>query len=143
MFISNLILFLFLILCTITDLKSKTISLYLCIIFFICGIFLQFFFLKATPFLLLLNLLPSFFLLLISLLSKGAIGMGDCIIFFILAFYLTDFSMLTIMFFSFLFSSVYCIYLLWKKHSRKHAFPFAPFIAVGTVFFFCISGGSL
>lgn len=138
---SNIILFFFLSICAVTDIRTKTINIFVCALFGVAGVVFQLTFLHSGFSVLFSNLLPAIFLFLFSLLTKGAIGMGDSIIFFVAAFYLTTSCALNVLFFSLFCSAIYCIYLLLTKHSRKYAFPFAPFILSGTTLFFILTGG--
>lgn len=126
-----IILYIYLILCTITDIRTRRINLKLCILFLSLGIFVHIFFIKPDILILIYNLIPGIFLLIISLLTKGAVGSGDAVIFIIMAFYMDSTLILTILFFSLLAASIFSIILLIKKYSRKYSLPFAPFITVG------------
>lgn len=127
--------FLFLISCSITDIQKQLINSKICLAFLLLGIIFQFHFHTFSLGILIGNVGISIFLSMVSLISKGAIGLGDAIIFFVLSFYLSTAANLVILFYALLAASVYSLILLICKYSRKHAFPFAPFITMGFVLF--------
>lgn len=132
-----IILYTYLILCSITDIRTKKINLKVCIFFFLLGIFINIFFIKPGTLILIYNLTPGICLLIISKLTKGAIGSGDAFIFIIISFYMQSASTLIILFFSLLTASLFSIILISRKYSRKYSLPFAPFITLGyTIFIF-------
>lgn len=141
--IFHIIFLIYLIICTVTDLKTRKINLVISLIYFLIGITCQIFFIPCDSSILFLNLLPGFFLLVISKTTKGAIGCGDAIIFVNMALFLRTFSALNVLFFSLIIASCFSLILLCKKYSKNYAFPFAPFILSGYLITFLMSGGSL
>lgn len=137
-YISILILYIYLIICTISDIKTKKINLKLSLIFLFIGLFIFSFFIKADMKILLYNLLSGISVLFVSLFTKGAIGAGDAIILIIMSFYMPSASLLIILFFSLLMASIVSVALIIKKYSRKYALPFAPFITLGYTIFLLI-----
>jgi len=137
-YITILILYIYLILCTISDIKTKKINLKLSLVFLLLGFFIYPFFIKSDIKILLYNLLPGICILLVSLFTKGAIGAGDAVILIIMSFYMPSASILIILFFSLLMASVIAVTLIIKKYSRKYALPFAPFITLGYTIFLLI-----
>lgn len=131
---SFFVLLLYLTLCSITDIQTKKISLKISISFLMIGIFL-FSLMQGDIKILLANLFTAFFLIIFSIITKGAIGLGDGIIFFVLSFYFTNTATLLILFFSLFFASLFSIILLLRGYSRKYYFAFAPFINLGFLFF--------
>lgn len=132
-----IILYTYLILCSITDIRTKKINLKICILFFVLGLFINIFFITPGIHILIYNLIPGICLLIISKLTHGAVGSGDALIFIIISFYMQSASTLIILFFSLLAASLFSIILIAKKYSRKYTLPFAPFITLGyTIFVF-------
>lgn len=136
--ITIFILYIYLIICTVSDIKTKKISLKLSFVFLFLGPFIYLFFIKADVIILLYNLIPGICLLLVSLFTKGAVGGGDAVILMIMSFYIPSASVLVILFFSLLAASVVSVILMIKKYSRKYALPFAPFITLGYTIFLLI-----
>lgn len=72
-------------------------------------------------------------LLICRLLVRNSIGMGDIKLFAILGIYF-GYDVMHVMFFSFLCTAIYSIYLLAsKKMKKKDSVPMGPFIFLGTV----------
>lgn len=72
-------------------------------------------------------------LLICRLLSRNSIGMGDIKLFSALGLYF-GYDIMHVMFFSFLCTAIYSIYmLLFKKMKKKDSVPMGPFIFLGTV----------
>ena len=130
-----LILYIYLIICTVTDMKTKKISLKICLVFFLLGFLINIFLFKTAVPILLYNLIPGICLLFFSILTKGAVGCGDALILIIMSFYMQSVSILMILFLSLLAASVFSIVLIIKKYSRKYSLPFAPFITLGYTIF--------
>lgn len=133
--IDILTLYIYLIICTATDIKTKKISLKICLIFLLLGFLINIFLLKTTVSILLYNLIPGICLLFFSILTKGSIGCGDALILIIMSFYMRFPSILIILFLSLLSASAFSIILIIKKYSRKYSLPFAPFITFGYTIF--------
>ena len=134
-FICYIIPYSFLFLCSISDIRTKKISLLTCLIYFIAGILLCTFFIQPDIHIIILNLIPGLFLFFVSIFTKGSIGMGDVIIFIILALYMPEICILPILFYSLLGAALFSIIFLVKKYSGKYALPFAPFITFGYTLF--------
>lgn len=120
-----------LIICSITDIKTRKINLILCLFFLLTGISIYLFVIQSSFYILCCNLMTGIFLLIIAKLTHGAIGYGDGIIFLIMSFYLPDACSLAILFLSLASASLFSIILLLKKFSRKYSIPFVPFILCG------------
>ncbi len=137
-YITTFILYIYLITCTISDIKTKKINLKLSLFFVFLGILIYSFFIRADIEILLYNLLSGICVLLVSLFTKGAIGAGDAVILIIMSFYMPSASILIILFLSLLMASIVSVALIIKKYSRKYALPFAPFITLGYTIFLII-----
>lgn len=137
-YITIFILYIYLIICTVSDIKTKKISLKFSLVFLFLGLFIYLFFIKADIKILLYNLLSGISVLLVSLFTKGAIGAGDAVILIIMSFYMPSASTLIILFFSLLIASIVSVTLIIKKYSRKYELPFAPFITLGYTIFLLI-----
>lgn len=72
-------------------------------------------------------------LLICRILVRNSIGMGDIKLFAVLGFYF-GYDVIYVMFFSFLCTAVFSIYLLTvKKMKKKDSVPIGPFIFIGTI----------
>lgn len=129
------ILFTYLTFCSITDIHSKRINILISGIYLLIGIFFNMYFIKNDLIILFMNLSTGLLLALIAKITKGAIGYGDSLIFFVISFYIPSFSTLYILFFSLVTASLFSILLLLKKYSKKYRIPFAPFIQIGFFIF--------
>ena len=129
------ILFTYLTFCSITDIHSKRINILISGIYLLIGIFFNMYFIKNDLIILFMNLSTGLLLALIAKITKGAIGYGDSLIFFVISFYIPSFSTLYILFFSLVTASLFSILLLLKKYSKKYRIPSAPFIQIGFFIF--------
>lgn len=66
-----------------------------------------------------------------SLISKGAVGLGDAKLFAVIGISASAIATFGTLLFSLVASSLCGIFLLIKYHDRKKSFPFAPFILIG------------
>lgn len=126
--ISLTILFIYLIISSIRDFKSHTISLKYSIITLIFFLFLNLISKKFNVLALLINLSPAIFLIMLSYFSKQAIGYGDGFVTAILGIELGFNITICIVFFSFILTSIFSLFLLVRRKSMKTTLPFIPFI---------------
>lgn len=134
MILKYFLLLIYLTICTYTDIKTKTISLFnsagFAISIFILGCITDTISLKYI----LLQMLPGFFLILLSLIKPNSIGLGDGIIFLIVGLSTSLIMCLNILLITLLLSSIYSILLLLRHYSKKYIIPLAPFILLSSVF---------
>lgn len=134
MILKYFFLLIYLTICTYTDIKTKTISLFnsagFAISIFILGCITDTISLKYI----LLQMLPGFFLILLSLIKPNSIGLGDGIIFLIVGLSTSLILCLNILLITLLLSSIYSILLLLRHYSKKYIIPLAPFILLSSVF---------
>lgn len=130
--ISSILVILWLVICSLQDLKNKSISIYLIIggffILFILSIYMN----QVT----IISRIAggSIGLLLIALnpLTKGQIGIGDGIILGVIGICFGFTSNVSILLIGLFFSAILSIILLvFKKVDRKQTIPFVPFILLG------------
>lgn len=77
-------------------------------------------------------------LLLCRIIIRNSIGMGDIKLFAVLGLYF-GYDIINLMFFSFLCTAIYSIYLLlFKKKKKKDSVPMGPFIFLGTILSFVL-----
>ena len=81
------------------------------------------------------------FFLLIAIVFKSSVGMGDIKLFGVLGFYQGLWGGVNSIFFSLMVSFVLSVgFLITKKKNRNDAIPFAPFILMGTIIAMAMSG---
>ncbi len=140
-FFSNIFLSATLLPIAITDFRTKLIPNKLLAL----GIALGFFTAIFSEEISILNVLMSFavcggIMMAISLLTKGALGMGDAKLFACIGIFLGIQMTLGVIFLSAILSGLVGLFLLvFKKVDGKTTIPFAPFIAVCTIFIMIIS----
>jgi len=135
--------FTLLIIATIIDLRTFTIPNWLTLGGITMILLLETIRHQTLPLTLLLSALSSFILmLLLSLLSRGKLGMGDvkfsALISLQLGFYYWLIS-LFVASLSGLFVAVFCIF--YKKMDKNTPIPFAPFLSFGAVMALLLSRG--
>lgn len=131
MTLSNIITSIFLCYCSYTDIKTRLIkalptAIVTCIVFVIHIVlslgntneYLYFF----LPF------IPGLTMLMLSLLTKEALGYGDSALFMLCSISLGMLNGFIIIMIAFFYSALFSIFLLIKGKSGKSIIPFAPFI---------------
>lgn len=133
-----LLLTAFLIWNSITDIKYRKISVISMLVFGIVGVAIgvteimagQSFFQMLKY--ILLGSVPGLVMCILSLLSRGSLGMGDGVLILILGIYTGIRKMSAVLIWAFLLASVWAIgMLVIKKKNRCDSFPFVPFITIG------------
>ena len=127
-------LLIYLIYCTIADIRTKSISCKISItILFISFIIKLVFFngLDTFFYVSILGIIPGLFLIIISFISKKAIGLGDGVIIFTIGIYYGFWKTISILLLSLFISSIFSLAILLKTKTSKYSFPFAPFILMG------------
>lgn len=134
MIIKMLILLLYLFICMYTDIKTRTIplfsSLFFSIFFIVCMLVNHSLFSGKI----IASLLPSIFLICISLLKPNSLGLGDGVMFIVIGLSTNFFICLYILLISLFLSSIFSLILLVKKYNRHYSLPLAPFIFVATLY---------
>lgn len=131
----------YLIICTFTDLKKRSISLIISTVFILAGLILCI--LGYSPhdnfISLLLSLLPGGVLLLLSVVTKEAIGYGDGLMLITMGFYLSHPENLSILLYSLIIAGIFSLFLLTLgKYQRKYKIPFSPFLLLGYLIYFML-----
>lgn len=123
------------------DIKTRKISnkflllfISMRIVFFIAETALEPSFIYYNIYLILAGcLIGGGILLICRIIVKNSIGMGDIKLFGVLGMYFGP-DILYVMFFSFLCSALYSLFMIIrKKKSRKDTIPLAPFVFLGTL----------
>lgn len=134
--LSDIIVTLFLCYCTYTDIKTNLIPTLPTTIItgiivvnhsfqFICNAHEYVYFL--LPF------IPGLIMLMLSFLSKEALGYGDSALFILCSISLGMLNGFIIILISFIYSALFSIILLIKGNSGKSTIPFAPFITAAFI----------
>ena len=129
-----LLLLIYLIYCSYSDIKNKSISLYISIISMLICIIQDIVLKDFTLTNFFISLIPGIVLLILSCIFSNSLGKGDGIIILICGIHIGVFFTLKILLIALLFSAFYSIFLLMRKHSLKDIFPFAPFILLSYIF---------
>ncbi|MCR5282188.1 MAG: prepilin peptidase [Lachnospiraceae bacterium] len=132
---------------TATDLRKRRISLCSAALFSIAGVVLLLYLhmvkepaaamesIRDMAF----GVLAGVLLLLLSLASDGAIGMGDALVSIVMGFYLGLWRLLAVLMGSFLACGMVGMLLLWqKKADRKSRLPFVPFMLLSYLGLLCM-----
>lgn len=123
-----IILLIYLLICSYSDIKTQTISLKLSIIFIILFLILNFIFNFTSYLSLFFSIFPGCLILLLGKFTKQSIGYGDGIILIVSGMYTNFWYCTSILLTTLMLSSFFSLFLILKKRSLKTVFPLAPFI---------------
>jgi len=122
---------------SIEDIREKKITVMVTLLSGIIGISLHLFFQNQSIYEMLTGVLAGSFILILSRLTKGRIGMGDGIIFMLTGLYLGLIDNLLLMCISFSLAGIWGLFLVFiKSNSRSERNPFIPFFFF--IFFFLL-----
>lgn len=126
---------LFLFICGVIDLKTRRVYPGICAVNYGMAIIIKLL-LKDIDFCsLVAGIVLCGILLMISLVTKEAIGQGDILILLTLTGILSIKNMLEILFMALVLCSLFSMaMLIFKKMKLKNAIPFVPFLFVGNIF---------
>ncbi|MGW8031493.1 prepilin peptidase [Staphylococcus shinii] len=116
-----LLIYLFLLVLAIYDLKTYTVPLHVIVVFAICICFITP--LHIMSFLFVTSLLHVFYILF-----HNAIGYGDIIIFSLLALALPSIEFSIILLFTFICGGLFALFILLVFHNESSKIPLIPFI---------------
>lgn len=130
----NGVIVVFLIPCTITDLKSKTIPIWWTVVFGISAMIYQIFWKKQKLETILFSMIIGVTLLVAAKISNQRIGYGDGIIFLILGLWIGFWDGISLLFFSLILSSIISVYLIIvRRKGRDYRIPFIPFVTAAYI----------
>ncbi len=130
----NGVIVVFLIPCTITDLKSKTIPIWWTVVFGISAMIYQIFWKKQKLEAILFSMIIGVTLLVAAKISNQRIGYGDGIIFLILGLWIGFWDGISLLFFSLILSSIISVYLIIvRRKGRDYRIPFIPFVTAAYI----------
>jgi leader peptidase (prepilin peptidase) / N-methyltransferase len=126
------ILGIMLIICGISDIKSRKISLSIVIFSFISMVIFISFNKEVSYISGLGGVLVGVFLLILSRITKGEIGIGDGLIFCVTGLGLGMWDNLCLLVYSLFFASIFAgVVLVTKWMDKKQVIPFVPFVLAG------------
>ena len=130
----NGVIIVFLIPCTITDLKSKTIPIWWTVVFGISAMIYQIFWKKQKLEAILFSMIIGVTLLVAAKISNQRIGYGDGIIFLILGLWIGFWDGISLLFFSLILSSIISVYfIIVRRKGRDYRIPFIPFVTAAYI----------
>lgn len=111
--------------CTFSDIKNRTVNIFVICAFFILGLIF-----KPDS---LSGVIPGVFLLILSKIVKG-FGDGDAYLIIALSVFMSLNDILTVVFIAFILSGIWAgIMIIVRKAGRDEALPFVPFITLGYI----------
>lgn len=132
MMIYKVLSFLYLSINSLSDIRYKKISLFVSVLFGIAAILVNIIIRQYSLLSLILAVVLGGIIMLVSKITKGAIGIGDGIVLMVLGLYTGIYINLTVLFYGFLVSALMSILLLSLKRVRKKdSLPFVPCLLVG------------
>lgn len=119
---------------SISDIRSKSICAWHMILFAVMGVVLNVITYYQSVWSVVGGVIIGILVLIFALFSKGAIGIGDGIIFICLGIYLGLSDNLRLLFFSLVTASIAGgVYILIKKKSIKTQIPFVPCVLMAYI----------
>lgn len=133
----NIVVILILVLESVMDIKSRTIRWVHMVIFAIGGIAANCILKYQSIWSISVGVFIGIMVFLFGILSRGAIGSGDGVVFACLGIYLGGFQNIRLLFYSLIVAAISGgIYVLIKRKSIKSQIPFVPCILVAYVLMF-------
>ncbi len=116
------------------DIKTKTVSIYVTMLFSIVGIVLHMLFARVSILDICGGLGVGVMVLFASFLTKNAIGRGDAFIIMAIGTLLGGYNTMILLFIALFLCGIHAFWLLMiKKEDKKTAIPFAPFLLISFV----------
>ena len=124
---------LFLVLSAVSDLKTRRISLQFVLLFAFCAIPARLLAHSGGPvFSVFCALLPGLAAVVLSILSRGGLGLGDALVLLVLGLYDSSAGVMASLLFGLFFSSVYAgVQYILLRRRKDYSFAFLPFLAAG------------
>lgn len=129
--IENWVIFLLLVMCSISDFKKKTMPVVLLVVFSITVLGFAIYGNPVGVRLRVGGALLGMLFLLISKCTREAIGYGDSWLILLLGIQLGYLEIISVLFAASLLAGVASLFLLWKCHwKRDTSLPFVPFLSI-------------
>lgn len=114
--------------CAITDIRRREIDLIPVIIFAVFAVICMIFGYKVSINSSLMGAFVGLILILLSILSKGVLGLGDGVLFTVIGLYVGYEKSIELLLLSLLLSAGYSVVILIKERNINKEYPFVPFI---------------
>lgn len=133
--VTNIFLGIFLLICSVTDIRSKRISAVVLIVFAAAGCVLFFIYRPVSLFEEAAGLLVGTVFIGLSILTEGKVGLGDGLMMLVTGVFLGARENSGLIMTACLFSAFFSLFcLILKKAGRNTELPFAPFILISFIF---------
>lgn len=117
---------------SIEDIREKKITVPITLFSAVLGIVLHLIYQRESIFAMLAGILPGIFILGLSRMTRGQIGMGDGMVFMLTGLYLGLVENLLLMCISFFLAGIWGLFRLVVCHcSKNERMPFLPFLFFG------------
>ncbi len=131
----SVVLLILLMICAIEDFKRKEVTVTYILLFGIAGVVLHLFYPNCSIYSILWGVLLGISVMVVSLLSRGSIGMGDGILLAVTGIYLGGYENLELFLVGLFLAGIWSLGLLvLKKKKRKEQIAFIPFLLVAYAF---------
>ncbi len=124
----EILLLLYLLICTIRDIRTRTISMGVSLIFGVVLISLKIIGQDFSLTGILLGAIPGICLILLGLISRQSIGYGDGIVTIVLGITAGIEGTITTCLWAFIMTAIVSCILLIRHHSKRETLPFVPFL---------------
>lgn len=130
--ISQGICFIYLLVLSFIDIKSRKIPVWTLIIGMMLSIIFQYMAGNTDHILIILGAMTGVVFIITSKMTKEKFGYGDSILILILGIFLGFWNIMYLLFIAFFVSAVYSVILLSVfRKGKKESFPFIPFLTIG------------
>ena len=117
----------------VEDIRRRHITLPYLIIFGLLGIFLHMYFKDTSVVSILSGVAVGLGLIVLSVLTRGSIGMGDGFLFLVTGIFLGGGQNISLLMVSLLYAALFSlgVLVLGKRNGKKKEIPFVPFVFLG------------
>ena len=123
----------FVLICTLFDLKIRAIPIWVMMLFSIVTVLVCLFCRRERMGIMAAGLMIGMFFLILSKVTKEAVGYGDSWIITLLGMHLGAEKLLWALFIASFLAALASLYQMWKQNwDRMGSLPFVPFLAIGT-----------
>lgn len=133
--VQQCLLFGFLAICSVEDIKRKQLKLWVILTFGIVGMIIHLLTFQTSIMEIAGGILIGLIVMLISILTKESIGMGDALLLMVTGMYLGAKQNILMLFIGIFLSGLFALVLMFtRKKQRKDEMPFVPFLFAGYLF---------
>ncbi len=127
-YIENISILIFLIICSVSDIKSKKIYLRWCVFFLGAGILESIFFDNDWKVKIFFGIIPGLLIYAFSIVTKGDIGRGDAFVFMCIGVTIGIIKSMEIFILGLFFTVMFTLpYSIFRHRNLKISVPFIPF----------------